>query len=837
MCNAMQSFKEYREPTGQLVDALPWALLEEPGVVRLKSGALMRSLSYRRHDPQILTDEECVILAAQANAALMQLGEGWAMFSEVRRVKGHAYPHTRLEPGIAQVVEDIRCHTFGEESNLFETSYVLTFVWSPDQSAAKKALDKILSFFGGLFEGGEESVDMSDLEAQRAQQREVFTRRTREVAARLSGMCAQAYWLDDADMLEWLHGAISSHQHPINPPDTLMYIDALLADQPVECGTEMKIGRQHVRVVSVKHYPNKSHPQLLSKLETLPIEMRMCTRFLCMSKEESIKHVNKYQQMLKAQTEKLLAKKGSEGAKDSWIVKQVKAAGTGVEAIKDGKVTFGHHSLQVVIHHDDYQTCRAHTEQVMALFRHRGFGCVEETSNLKGAWLSTLPGHLWANPRRAVISSQNMSHMMCTQAVWMGDRVHTHPRFEGMAHVVCWTSGGTPFYMNTNVQDVGHTMILEPTGGGKSTKLMLDILQWLKYDQAQVFVFDKGRSARACTLAAQGTFLELSVDAPQVAFQPLARIDEPHEFDFVLIWLEEVATLEGMHVAQDERKALRLALETLKSAPKHLRTMTQLMLTLQHRGLRTTFEPYGDGPEGRGTYAGLWDGDEETFGLTRFTTFEMETLMNSNPRLVAMTLRYLLHRVEERLVIGGPPTLLVLDEAWLFLSHPMFAPRIKEWLKVLRKKNTYVIFATQEITDALNSEIAPTLMQNCPTQILLKNTKAMDEGIYEAYRKLGLSRGQIQAIASMEHTGTGGKDRPYYLHNACGSRIFYLGLSALELAMADNSAQAHKRMDLASRKSAHTGVPWVVYYLEFSGFHAQADHLRAMMSYTRRNPS
>lgn len=830
----MYSLKEYREPTGQLVDALPWALLEAPGVVRLKSGALMRSLSYRGHDPEILTNEERVVLSGYLNEALMQLGSGWTMFSEIRRVRGHAYPYTQLEPGIAQVVEEIRRETFGKAGELFETTYVLTLVWSPSQSAGKKLMERALAFLGGLFEGGEQAVDLKDIETKRREELEVFMRHTRDVAAQLRGMCASLHWLDDTEMLEWLHGTISTHRHPIRPPDTPMYIDALLADEPIQCGTEMKIGREHVRVISVKHYPNHSHPHLLGALETLPVEMRLCSRFICLSKEESIKHVEKYQKMLEAQAEKAnpFVKQGSAQAVDSWIIEQAEEARQGVMAIKRGEVTFGHHSLQIVVHHADYQTCRQRAEEVMTILRHQGFGCVEETANLKGAWLSTLPGHLWANPRRAIISSQNMSHMLCTQAVWMGDREQTHPRFEGMAHVICRTSGGTPFYMNLNVRDVGHTTVFGPTGAGKSTLLVTLIMQWLKYEGAQVFAFDKGRSARACTLAAQGTFLELSVDHPQITFQPLGRINEPREFEFALTWLEEVATLEGVQVGIEERKALRLALESLKHTPKHLRTITGLTLALQHRTLRAAFEPYCDGPQGEGVYAPLWNSDEERLGLSHVTTIEMEELMGSNARLIAMTLRYLFHRIEERLT--GPPTLLVLDEAWLFLSHPMFVPRIKEWLKVLRKKNTYVVFATQDISDALSSEIAPTLLQNCPTQILLSNSKAMQSEIYASYKKLGLSHGQIQAIATMKPHGV---DRPYYLHNALGSRVFYLGLSALELALAENSTVAHERMDLALRQARQTGVPWVVFYLELSGFHTMAERLRQNMSRARPGSS
>ena len=61
--------------------------------------------------------------------------------------------------------------------------------------------------------------------------------------------------------------------------------------------------------------------------------------------------------------------------------------------------------------------------------------------------------------------------------------------------------------------------------------------------------------------------------------------------------------------------------------------------------------------------------------------------------VVLPVLTYLFHRLEAR--FDGRPTLLILDEAWVFLDNPLFAARIREWLKVLRKKNVAVVFATQ----------------------------------------------------------------------------------------------------------------------------------------------
>jgi type IV secretion system protein VirB4 len=70
--------------------------------------------------------------------------------------------------------------------------------------------------------------------------------------------------------------------------------------------------------------------------------------------------------------------------------------------------------------------------------------------------------------------------------------------------------------------------------------------------------------------------------------------------------------------------------------------------------------------------------------------------------------------------------MIVLDEAWALIDNPVFAPKIKDWLKVLRKLNTFVIFATQSVEDAAKSRISDTLIQQTATQIFLPNLKATD---------------------------------------------------------------------------------------------------------------
>lgn len=810
---------EYRPPSAQLVDLLPWALLEAPGVLRLKDGSLQRTLHYRGHDPARLTDEERMVGHAQLNAALLQLGEGWSVWSELRREPLLAPARRHMQGAAAGLVEAIRHENFLLSGQLYTTRAYLTLVKTPPNPAARRLTGRVLALFGGLFEGGgtlARDPERARVEA-RGEEVEGFARATREFLDATRGLFAQAAWLDDEGTLGYLHEAISRHRHPVRCPEVPMYLDALLADEPLQAGLELRIGEEHLRVISIKGYPAMTHPHLLHGLETAPFPLRLVQRWIGLGQAEAQAALKRYQNLLLGQTGRLnpVQEKGSVASVNHAAVEAVGSVSAQLMAVEQQRRGFGYHSCVVVVRDREAASCRERAEQVMALFRAAGFVCVEETAGCKGAWLSSLPGHLWANPRRALLSSQHLGHMLPTQSLWQGAAWNAH--LDGPPHVACATTGATPFWLNLNVGDVGHTLILGPTGAGKSTLLTTLCLQWARYEGARVIVLDKGRSSRCATLASGGTFVELSLERPSFTFQPFARVDEPAELAFLAQWLEEVARLEGVEVGVEERALLVAALRSLAASPPHLRTFTTLTLSLQHRGLRAALEPFAQGRERAGVYAPLWDQRHEAFELSRWTSFELESLMESNPRLIAMTLRYLFHRIEQQLT--GAPTLLVLDEAWLFLSHPMFAERIRQWLKVLRKLNVYVIFATQEISDALSSPIAPTLLQNCPTTILLPNARARTPGVYEAYQALGLTDGQIETIALSQPR------RDYYLHSAPGSRLFTLGLSPLELALAASSPEAQARMDQALRMSAQTGRSFLSCYLELCGFGRYARQL------------
>jgi type IV secretion system protein VirB4 len=152
----------------------------------------------------------------------------------------------------------------------------------------------------------------------------------------------------------------------------------------------------------------------------------------------------------------------------------------------------------------------------------------------------------------------------------------------------------------------------------------------------------------------------------------------------------------------------------------------------------------------------------------------MESLMAA-PSALAPVLSALFRQVEQG--FDGRPVLLILDEAWLFLDDTLFAARIREWLKTLRKKRVAVVFASQSLEDVAASTIAASLIENCPTQIFLPNPRALEPASADLYRAFGLNRRQRELIAFAT------PKRSYYWRQPHGRRLFDLSLSGAGLAL------------------------------------------------------
>jgi len=368
--------------------------------------------------------------------------------------------------------------------------------------------------------------------------------------------------------------------------------------------------------------------------------------------------------------------------------------------------------------------------------------------------------------------------MIPLSAVWAGPERDEH--FAAPPLLFGKTEGSTPFRLSLHVGDVGHTLIVGPTGAGKSVLLALMALQFRRYARAQVFAFDFGGSIRAAALGMGGDWHDLGGDlsdgaTDNVSLQPLARVHDVPERAWAGDWIVSILTREGVAITPEVKEHIWTALTSLASAPVEERTITGLVVLLQSNDLKQALRPYCVG----GPYGRLLDAEREYLGSAFVQAFETEGLIGTGA--APAVLSYLFHRIEDRL--DGSPTLLIIDEGWLALDDDGFAGQLREWLKTLRKKNASVIFATQSLSDIDGSAIAPAIIESCQTRLLLPNERAIEPQITAIYRRFGLNDRQIEIIARAM------PKRDYYCQSRRGNRLFELGLSDVALALCAASSK------------------------------------------------
>ncbi|AMG76564.1 conjugal transfer protein TrbE [Sphingopyxis granuli] len=797
----MMNLSEYRNRASHLADFLPWAALVAEGIVLNKDGSFQRTAKFRGPDLDSATPAELVAVTSRLNNALRRLGSGWAIFVEAQRVPAGGYPESDFPDAASALVDRERRAQFEEQGSHYESGYYLTLLWMPPAEDAARAES-------WLYEGrAQKGVDPWELVGS-------FADRTDRVLQLVDGFVPEVRWLDDSETLTYLHSTISTRRQRVRVPETPMHLDALLADEPLTGGLEPRLGDHHLRTLTITGFPSMTWPGLLDELNRLAFPYRWATRAVMLDKTDATKLLTRIRRQWFAKRKSVAAilrevmTNEASTLLDSDASNKAADADAALQELGADDVGQAYVTATVTVWDTDPGIAAEKLRLVEKVIQGRDFTCIAEGVNAIEAWMGSLPGHVYANVRQPPISTLNLAHMIPLSAVWAGPERDEH--FDAPPLFFAKTEGSTPFRFSLHVGDVGHTLIVGPTGAGKSVLLALIAMQFRRYQSGQVFAFDFGSSIRVASLAMGGDWQNLGSSlyddaAASVFLQPLARIDDPAERNWASEWLAAILAAEGVTVDPQVKEYLWSALGSLASAPVSERTLTGLAVLLQQQQLKQALGPYCVG----GPYGQLLDAESEHLGDADVQAFETEGLTGTGA--APAVLSYLFHRIEGRL--DGSPTLIIIDEGWLVLDSPAFAQQLKEWLKTLRKKNASVIFATQSLADIETSTIAPAIVESCPTRIFLPNERAVEPQITAIYRRFGLNDRQIEILSRAT------PKRDYYCQSRRGNRLFDLGLGDVALAFTAASSKTdqagiadliaeHGRDDFAAAWLRARGLDW-----------------------------
>ena len=393
---------------------------------------------------------------------------------------------------------------------------------------------------------------------------------------------------------------------------------------------------------------------------------------------------------------------------------------------------------------------------------------------LEAVYWAQLPGNMRLRSRPGAINSRNFAAMAS---------LHNYPPGAARGHwgeplTVFRTTGGTPYRFHLHastatVTDLGNIFVAGPSGSGKTVWVLFTLALAEKHG-ATVVYFDKDRGGEILGRALGGSYLVLPSGRPS-GLSPLKALDAtPGNLVFLKQLITSLVASDGDELPPDMDRRLDQGLRQVMSLPPEHRSMSELRAFLGQSdaaGPGARLEKWCQG----GSLGWVLDNDTDDVRLDApFLGFDMTALLD-DPRTRGPVMAYLFHRIEG--LIDGRRLVVAIDEFWKALADEAFRDLVNDKLKTIRKLNGAVILATQSPRDALNSPIAHSIIEQCPTQVFMPNNKA-DEADYRAGFKL--TEGEFLAVK--EDLVLAGPDggRRFLLKQGDASVACELNLSGLD---------------------------------------------------------
>ena len=532
----------------------------------------------------------------------------------------------------------------------------------------------------------------------------------------------------NSEMLELLSALYNGEMRPVRKPSDDVDLGHMLPYRRVSFGLDAIEMRgsgspDFAAVLGLKDYPEATSPGLLDSLLRLPFEMVVSESYAPTERQTARERMDLAIRRLKSADEEAAAERA-----DMMAAR---------DALGNGTVGFGDHHLTVMVKERDLGRLDDAMAACAAALADTGAIAVREDTNLEPAFWGQFPGNEGYLVRRALISSANMASFGSLHGFALGQAQGNH---WGEAGTLLETTSATPFFFNFHHGDLGNFSVIGPSGSGKTVVMNFLAAQAQKFSPRTI-LFDKDRGAELFVRGIGGRYDSIRAGEP-TGFNPLALPDTPGNKAFLRDWLGVLLKAEG----PEEEQTIAGAVDATYANDASLRRLRHFKELLS--GSRRP-QP-GDLADrlgawiGEGENAWMFDNAEDKLDLTsRVLGFDMTALLE-NPKLRTPTMMYLFHRIEERL--DGKPTMILIDEGWKALDDEVFAARIRDWLKTLRKRNALVGFATQSARDALESRISTALVEQTATMVFMPNSRARPEDYCDGF---GLTEHELALIRTL----------------------------------------------------------------------------------------
>jgi type IV secretion system protein VirB4 len=686
---------------------VPYKYQVDRETIYTKEGDLLQIIKVNGFSFETADDEDIDIRKLVRNSLWKSLAQGsFSLWFHTVRRRQTAYPGGKMPEGFAKMADDMWRKKHMSRHSFVNELYVT--IIRREEKSGTAAVDNFLNKFAAK---NDEGVQLEQMKEARKQLSEAVYR----VLATLKDYGARVLTTRDTEYgsfsepLEFLSYLINGGvKQPVVVPT--MELAKFLPSCRTYFGSstieyKQQQGSRFGAIVMLKEYAPATAAGMLDAFLQLPVEFVIAQCYVFENRAAKISQMQTKQRRMKMAEDK--------------AVGQVQEIDLALELAMSGNVAFGEHQLTVQCYNDNLKGLEQDVSMAFAELVNLGVNPTREKSTMEMSFWSQLPANFKLISRPATIHTLNLAAFVSLHNYPVGKIAGNH---WGDAVTVFNTTSGTPYFFNFHSRDVGHTTIIGPTGAGKTVLMNFLVVQTQKFN-CRVFMFDKDRGADIFVRALGGNY-SIVDPGKNCGFNPLKLPDTPENRSFLFEWIITMIGVYDEPINSEDLQRVQEAVNgNYKLQPKDrvLRNIVPFLGLETPGSIASRFKIWHSG----GQYARVFDNDEDNIDFTsnRMFGFEMGPLL-ADKKLLTPALLYMFHRIN--LSLDGTPTLIILDEAWALIDNQVFASKIKDWLKTLRKLNGSVVFATQSVEDAANSSISDTLIQQTGTQIFLPNPKATE---------------------------------------------------------------------------------------------------------------
>lgn len=588
----------------------------------------------------------------------------------------------------------------------------------------------------------------------------------------------------NSELLELLSALYNGEMRPVRRPADDVDIGQMLPYRRASFGLDAMELRgsgvpEFAAILGLKEYPDATSPGLLDGLLRQPVEMVVTESYAPAERTTAKERIDLALRRLRSVDEEAAAERADMlGARD---------------ALGNGAVSFGDHHLSVLVRESGLARLDEATAACAAALADTGAIAVREDINLEPGFWAQFPGNEQYVVRRALISSANMASFGSMHGFALGQASGNH---WGDAVTLLQTTSATPFFFNFHHGDLGNFSVIGPSGSGKTVVMNFLAAQAQKFSPRTI-LFDKDRGAELFIRGIGGRYDRINA-GELTGFNPLAMPDTAENRAFLRDWLGVLLGAVGPEELAMIASSVDAAYENDASL-RRLRHFKELLAGAK-RPERGDLADRLSAWINAGEHAWLFDNERDELDLgNRVLGFDMTALLE-NPRLRTPVMMYLFHRIEERL--DGNPTMILIDEGWKALDDDVFAARIRDWLKTLRKRNALVGFATQSARDALDSRISAALVEQTATMVFMPNSRARAEDYCDGF---GLTEHELALIRSLP-----AHSRCFLVRQPDASVVVRLDLSGAPevLTMLSGRESSVRRLDMLRAAVGDDPAEW-----------------------------